>query len=326
VKPTSAVLAVTYRCNSRCRTCDIWKREPGPELRPEDFRRLPRGLRNVNISGGEPFLRDDLVEIVQVLREEYPKADIVISTNGLVPERIERLVKQMGQIGVRVSIDAVEGLNDDVRGVKGSFKLAMETLDRLVALGLKNLGISTTISDETAGSLRRLKEIAEERGIEFVAGLVHSSPIYFGHHEDKLPAGDGLEEALLWLRHRELSSRRIKDWFRAYFTDGMIDQLRNRRRRIACRAGRYFFFMAPNGDVYPCNMLPEKLGNIMVETYDDMIARSAKALRQTDRCHVACWMSCTVAPAMRKRPWGPGLWVARHKLFHRKSHLSNAGS
>ncbi|MBN1503693.1 MAG: radical SAM protein, partial [Candidatus Eisenbacteria bacterium] len=248
MKPVSAVLAVTYRCNSRCRMCDIWKREPGPELKPEQLRRLPEGLRNINLSGGEPFLRSDLPEVVAVLRDKYPRADIVISTNGLAPERIERMVGQMDGVGVRVSIDAVGQLNDEVRGVKGAFELAMDTLDRLVAMGLKNLGVSATVSVETIGHLRRLKQIADARGVEFVTGLVHSSPIYFGQHEQLVPAGPELEQELVWLRDRELSSRRVKDWFRAYFTEGIIDQLNGRPRRIPCRAGRYFFFMEPNGD------------------------------------------------------------------------------
>ena len=327
MKPISAVLAVTYRCNSRCRTCDIWKREPGPELNPEQFRRLPDGLRNINLSGGEPFLRNDLPEVVAVLREKYPRAGIVISTNGLAPDRIERSVRQMGRVGVRVSLDAIGQLDDEVRGVKGSFDLAMDTLDRLVALGLKDLGISATISADTAGHLRRLKQIADDRGIEFVTGLVHSSPIYFGQHEQLVPAGPELQKELAWLMDRELKSGRVKDWFRAYFTEGIIDQLHGRPRRMRCRAGRYFFFMEPNGDVYPCNVWPEKMGNILEKTYEEMAAGSDALFRQVDGCGVNCWMSCTVAPAMRQRPAVPALWVASRKLRLRpRSGRTGTGS
>jgi len=318
VRPISAVLAVTYKCNSRCRTCDIWKREPCPELTPEQFGRLPEGLRNINLSGGEPFLRSDLVEVVAVLRRKHPRGTIVISTNGLAPERIERSVREMGTVGVRVSIDAIGRLHDEVRGVDGSFDLAMETVDRLLALGVRDLGVSATISAETVGHLRKLKQIADDRGIEFVTGLVHSSPIYFGQHDELVPVGRGLEQELAWLRERELSSRRVKEWFRAYFTEGMIDQLRGRPRRMRCHAGRYFFFMEPNGDIYPCNVWPEKMGNILEKTYEEILAGSAAQLRRVDDCRVNCWMSCTVAPAMRKRPMVPALWVASRKLNPRR--------
>jgi radical SAM protein with 4Fe4S-binding SPASM domain len=83
---------------------------------------------------------------------------------------------------------------------------------------------------------------------------------------------------------------------------------------MQCRAGRYFFFMEPNGDVYPCNMWPEKMGNILEKTYEEITAGSAAVLRQVDGCGVNCWMSCTAAPAMRKRPMVPALWVAARKL------------
>ena len=63
---TDAVLAVTYRCNARCKSCDVWKLPQGGEgeLSPEEFELLPDTLRNINVSGGEPFMRPDLAEVV----------------------------------------------------------------------------------------------------------------------------------------------------------------------------------------------------------------------------------------------------------------------
>ncbi|MBN1504765.1 MAG: SPASM domain-containing protein, partial [Candidatus Eisenbacteria bacterium] len=107
---------------------------------------------------------------------------------------------------------------------------------------------------------------------------------------------------------------------------GIIDQLNGRPRRIPCRAGRYFFFMEPNGDIYPCNMWPEKMGNILEKTYDEMAAESAELFRQVDGCREGCWMSCTVAPAMRKRPMIPAMWIASQKLRRRRSDRTGSGS
>ena len=330
MRPTSAVIAVTYRCNSRCGTCDIWKKDVTPELRPADFKRLPAGLRNINVSGGEPFLRDDLVDVIGVLRERYPRASIVISTNGLLPERIERDVRRMGRVGVRVSIDAMGALDDEVRGVSGAFALASETLDRLQALGLGDLGVSATIGRHTAGDLKKLKEMAETRGIELVTSLVHSSPTYFGEHKDELPEkgsleSDAIQRELVWLRDRELRSARPKDWFRAYLTAGIVDQLHGKRRRIKCHAGACFFFMEPAGDIYPCNVWPERMGNIVLESYDEMVAKSGRILAGVNECPFQCWMSCTVAPAMRKHPLRPALWVAARKLGVSERHEDSSG-
>ena len=87
--PRSAVVAVTMACQSRCTMCDIWQYGRGPEMTPADYRRLPRSLQEVNISGGEPFLRKDLPELVNTIREHIPGVRVIISTNALMPPRIE---------------------------------------------------------------------------------------------------------------------------------------------------------------------------------------------------------------------------------------------
>ncbi|MBT4071635.1 MAG: radical SAM protein, partial [Candidatus Magasanikbacteria bacterium] len=57
-QPIDCVLGVTYNCNSRCTMCNIWKIKNSPELPVKEYEKLPRSLRDINISGGEPFLRD----------------------------------------------------------------------------------------------------------------------------------------------------------------------------------------------------------------------------------------------------------------------------
>jgi len=78
----------TFRCNSRCQMCYIWKNptEPKLEVTAETLAKLPGGFDNLNLSGGEPTLRRDLATLVDVL---YPKARIMeISSNGLHPEKL----------------------------------------------------------------------------------------------------------------------------------------------------------------------------------------------------------------------------------------------
>ena len=64
--PIDAVIAPTYKCNSRCAMCNIWQIQEPDELGLEYFKRLPKSLRYINISGGEPFLYRDLVELVKI--------------------------------------------------------------------------------------------------------------------------------------------------------------------------------------------------------------------------------------------------------------------
>jgi molybdenum cofactor biosynthesis enzyme MoaA len=71
-EPTAAVVAATLNCNARCTMCDIWRNRVRDELRPEEHAALPASLRDVNLSGGEPFLRDDLAAIVAAIAQAAP--------------------------------------------------------------------------------------------------------------------------------------------------------------------------------------------------------------------------------------------------------------
>ena len=65
--PKEAVIAVTYNCNARCMMCNIWKEKPGREVETSTYNKLPTTLKTINISGGEPFLRKDLPEIINII-------------------------------------------------------------------------------------------------------------------------------------------------------------------------------------------------------------------------------------------------------------------
>jgi MoaA/NifB/PqqE/SkfB family radical SAM enzyme len=312
------VIAVTLGCNSRCKTCDIWMIEPENEMRPDDYRRLPRSLRHLNVSGGEPFLRDDLPEIVHVMRETLPEARVVFSTNGILPDRIAKLMQEIRrhapEAAVRVSIDGIGDAHDETRGVKGNYDRCLETLERLRATGVTDLGLSATASMHNPGEVAKVQALARELGVEFVVGIAHSSPTYFGDQVQSAADPEATARELQTIRDRELGSSRLKNWFRAWFTDGLIDQLEGRRRRMPCYAIETHFYLDPHGFVYPCNAREERLGNLLEHTYEELVEKSQALLEDVRRCN-DCWMSCTVSPGLRQRPWAALGWILRSKLL-----------
>jgi MoaA/NifB/PqqE/SkfB family radical SAM enzyme len=311
--PRSAVVAVTLGCNSKCKTCDIWMVKPENELQPEDYRRLPRSLKNINVSGGEPFLRDDLPDIVRIMRQTTSSPRIVISTNAILPERTEKIMRQIPDAAVRVSIDGIGEAHDSIRGVPGNFERCLETLRRLKAIGVTDLGLSATASSYNPGEVPRVQALARSLGIEFVVGVAHSSPSYFGDQVSAAPDPERAARELVAIRDRELSAWRPKQWVRAWFTDGLIDQLEGRARRMPCYAIESHFYLDPHGNVYPCNARGDVMGNLRTETYEEIVARNGALLEDVRRCN-DCWMSCTVTPGLRERPWTPLAWVIRAKL------------
>mgnify|MGYP006282621309 CR=1 FL=1 len=298
--------------------CDIWKRDAlaSDELRPEDYRWLPRSLVSINVSGGEPYLRDDLPDVVRVMRETCPRARVVVSTNGLAPARIAEMTRRMPGVAVRVSLDAAGALHDEIRGVPGAYESVLETVRSLREVGVRDLGLAATSTEEHASELPKVRELAGRLGVAFIASAAHSSPIFFGEHETERPSSDEAARVFGELLREDLASKRPRDWARAYYWRGVIDYVRGRRRRLPCRAGTDFFFLDPRGDVYPCNIGGTRMGNIRDGSFAELRRRTRDVVNEAvSTCPHQCWMVCTVTPPMRRRPVGPAAWIAGAKLF-----------
>ena len=94
------LIAITYRCNARCKMCHIWQHpsKSSEEITPKDLEKIPNGLRFVNITGGEPFVRNDVGDFIEVLRKKARR--IVISTNGFFTDKILDIAKKYPDVGM----------------------------------------------------------------------------------------------------------------------------------------------------------------------------------------------------------------------------------
>jgi len=319
--PVDAALAVTYRCNARCAMCGIWKSEPGPELPPDVFRRLPSSLRDVNLTGGEPFLRRDLPAVHEAVRSACPSSRTVISTNGLLTDRIAESVQQMARaepgLGVAVSIDGPAPVHDRIRGIPGAYDKAMRSVKSLQDAGFANLRLAFTATRSNAQHLWEVYSLAQSMGVQFTCAIEHASEHYFQSPEAAAPVPlDALRGPLERVMESELRSLSPKRWARAYFLLGMWHYARGRGRLHPCRAGRDFFFMDPAGDVYTCNAAPFRMGNL-AETDFDALWHSPEADAARKRviaCQQPCWMVCTARTAIR-RAWPQVLaWALWRRL------------
>ncbi|MFH0798830.1 MAG: radical SAM protein [Pseudomonadota bacterium] len=320
-KPSSAIVAVTCRCNGRCVMCNIWRNARKKELKAEDFARLPESLSIINITGGEPFLREDLVEIISVLNDRCGGPRFVISTNGLRPDLIEAQLKKMRwsglRLGVRVSVDGVGQTHDAVRGVEGAFDRAMETVDVLKRLKVRDAGIAFTILKENAHQLKAVYDLSRRLGVQFTVSAAQNSEIYFG--VNALPPASGgkiIQDQMEAVIRDQLARFNIKDWFRAYYLFGLHRHMVGKSLAGWCGAAQDFFFMDPEGNIYICPLHDMKLGNICESAFGDiwssLSADKARAFAQT--CSRKCWMTCTVTPYIRRRFLRVLCWIAANKI------------
>ncbi len=325
-KKLNGTVIVTYRCNAKCTMCNRYKvpSKPEEEISIDTIRKLPE-MYFTNITGGEPFIRDDLKDIV---RELYKKSErIVISTNGFFTEKIVDLCKEFPQVGIRISIEGLEETNNEIRGLDDGYKRGYTTLKTLVDMGMKDVGFGMTVQDRNAPDLVPLYEISNDLGMEFATASLHNS-FYFVESnniiKDRLMVAENFEN----LVNRLLDSNSPKKWFRAYFNHGLINYIFSQKRLLPCDMSFDTFFIDPYGDVMPCNGTKEKevMGNLNEQSWDELWnSEQAEKVRKLVRCcDRNCWMIGSVSPAMRKYIHKPVLWVLKHKFlrFFKKKKYS----
>jgi len=321
----NGTVIVTYRCNARCSMCNRYKApsKPEEEISIETIKKLPK-MYFTNITGGEPFIRTDLPDIV---RELYKLSDrIVISTNGFFTDRIVALAKEFPQVGIRISIEGLEKTNNEIRGLPDGYQKGYQTLKKLKAMGMKDIGFGMTVQDKNAPDLVPLYEIADRLEMEFATASLHNS-FYFVETKNVIKDRPMVANNFEMLINKMLKSKSPKKWFRAYFNHGLINYIYGQPRLLPCDMSFDTFFIDPYGDVMPCNGTHEKevMGNLNTHTWEELWnSREAEKVRlKVRKCNRQCWMIGSVSPAMRKYIWEPAWWVIKHKLkglFGKKSY------
>jgi radical SAM protein with 4Fe4S-binding SPASM domain len=304
----------------RCKMCDIWENptDKQQEITAKDLEILP-DFKFVNITGGEPFVRRDLEDIVEVMMRKSPR--IVISTSGWHTERIFRLAEKYPNIGIRVSIEGLSQKNDELRGREGSFDRGLRVLLTLKEMGIKDIGYGCTVSNHNSADMLWLYKLSRELGMEFATAAFHNS-YYFHKDDNEITNKDEVITNFHKLIEMLLKENTPKSWFRAFFNLGLINYIRGNRRMLPCEAGSANCFIDPYGEVYPCNGLEERywkdsMGNIRKATSFDELwngAQAQKVREQVHTCPKNCWMVGTAAPVMKKYIRHPLKWVAKNKF------------
>lgn len=313
-----ACLIITYRCNAHCYMCSTWRH---PTSKDEEFtadliHRIPDGLKFINITGGEPCLRDDLEDILAVAITKT--ARLVISTNGYYTERIVSLARRFGsRIGFRISIEGLPAANDELRGIKDGFDHGLRSLVTLHGMGITDIGFGITVADRNAKDLLELYRLADAMGLEFATATTHNS-FYFHKLDNAYIDREKVALAFEEIAVEMLKTNQPKKWFRAYFNMGLANKIRGRNRPLPCEAGTDVFFLDPCGKVLPCNgsREPMVMGDLKEQPFDVIWngPRAAEVRRQIRACSQQCWMIGSAAPAMKKRIWVPAFWIARNKI------------
>lgn len=296
--PVNITVSGSYRCNSRCKTCNVWLL-PNDDMTLEEwdrtFESLGRAPYWFTFSGGEPTLRKDLPDMVGSAYRHCRPGIINIPTNGIqqkiIPGSVERVLQAApkSEVIINLSLDGVGLKHDEVRGVRNNWDRAMVTYAALKELqkdyGHLTLGIHTVISNYNVDSFpdlceyvqRELKpdsyitEIAEERVELDTVGLGITPTA-----EKYTVAIDALLERM---REERLTGvAEVAQAFRRRYYELVKRTLREQRQVIPCMAGVASAQIAPNGDVWTCCVRAESMGNLRDHGYDfGSVWRTGKA-------------------------------------------------
>lgn len=325
--PIDAVLGVTYRCQAKCRMCSIWQISEHSEMPPEAYEELPTTLRDVNVSGGEPFLRSDLAEVVRVIHRRIPGARMVVSTNGLMGERIVPRALELAEIfpgiGFGFSIDGIGEMQDHMRGAPGAYDNVIAAVKGIRDNGIDNIRLAYTLTGENPDHMLKVYRLADELGVQFTMQISHDSGFFFGENETSVVkesagglASDSLRGDFETIINGELASYSIKRWGKAFVYYGMYALAFEGRQLFSSRPGEDFFYLDPKGDIYPSVIHNHVMGNLAQSDFDS-VWRSEKSERIRAICRAEkkrYWMGCMLRKALLEHKFQIGFWALKNKL------------
>jgi len=310
---------ITNSCNLRCEHCFYSKQigSQSSELTTDFFQKLslPDNCKRIIITGGEPFLRDDLLDVISVFKKKGV-SEFNIVTNGILTEKISRFVDFLSEIknikfSILVSLDGPREIHDNIRKYEGAFDKALDTL-KILQEKKVNLVVLTTISVHNYKALKCFDKYIQDnlqvkihyqfiRGAD-ISGLPDSFKNSFNPANEKLlPSEEDMKKMLVVMN--EVYSQRIKetdDFFGSVFNFTVLESKyivwRKKKNIFPCFAGKSRAVIYPSGEVGVCeymNPVNKRLQDSEYNLNELLASKEASSQREiAKKCY--CTHGCFV--------------------------------
>ena len=287
-KPHKMTFAITYRCQSRCLTCNIWQRKPVNELSTDEVKEFAKKnnyFKWLEITGGEPFLNGDIVEIVRSFSENSKGLFLLtMPTNSLCNQ--EMLVSKLKQIlalgipkiSITLSLDGNRELHDKIRGVPGNFDRVMAMAKRLKELQKEHKNLffvfGYTMSRLNQGHLEEtitdvMKELPWATANNFHVNVGQLSGMYYGNADMQIAADRAVvaKEVEMLIKKRGMEFGMIPI-IEGIFLRKLVSYVTTGKSPMKSRSMDVSLFLDSYGNVFPSIMWDKKIGNIRDTGYD----------------------------------------------------------
>jgi MoaA/NifB/PqqE/SkfB family radical SAM enzyme len=286
--PMNLTLGLSYKCNSRCKTCNIWKKKVNDkELTMEEFekvfKKIGKGkLYLLILTGGEPFLHKEISKIAELAEIYCNPQTIVIPTNGILGDYIVNKTKEIlekckkSHLTINVSIDELEEKHDEIRGVPGNFKKAIHVYEELKKLEkiYKNFDVSlhTVISNFNCKNFQNIYEELKKLNPSNYITEIAEKRVELGTTESNItPSEEDYSKAIDFLIE-DLKKKKagLKQSLRIEYYQMVKKILKEQRQIIPCYSGIASAQIDPTGEVWFCCVRAESIGNLREANYDLM--------------------------------------------------------
>lgn len=311
--PLKINLCLTYWCQYRCKTCNIWQRKPTDELTTDELLRFvskATATSWLDVTGGEIFLRQDIGEILLAIIRQWKRLAVLhFPTNGFLTDRIVSVTRQLAAeravpVIVTVSLDGDEPLNDEIRGIKGGYRRQLDTFNALRRIAGVRAVFGVTLSRYNAGRLSRIFDACREDspGLsigDFHVNLAQTSSHYYGNDR-----GSGVRAALpdvrddlRWYVDARGRAKSPEAFVENRYLKLLDSFLATGVTPVPCHALRSSCFIDPWGTVFPCITFDHPIGRLRDADMDlSPIWTSAIAAETAGRIWKGqcpqCWTAC----------------------------------
>ncbi len=322
IAPTVLIFNVSYKCDSKCVMCNSWKLPYHDDLTTDEYRRafssrLFRGIEYIGITGGEPTLRKDMVELVNIMADHMPRLrKMTLNTNGFVKDRVVSTLESIIDVanergfvfGTRVSLDGVGDAHEDIRRVWHAFERAMDTVHAMKELQKKkffNFGVSFTFTAQNMDEGERIYELCKKEDLNVVFSIARYSELAFGNMDlvesTELKTEDFPKLASFFRKRVQESGLIDGD---ALLYQGYVKMFQNNMKRtMPCPSMDQGVLLNPNGDFTYCEN-SRILGNLREKDAHDLYFDPENlAVRQEllERVCPTCASPCFVNAAAMKQ-------------------------
>lgn len=286
VLPTNLTLNVTYRCNSRCLTCNIWKKRVD-ELTLAEWKKV---FRNYNssvfwliLSGGEPFLRKDLIELVKAGYGHLQPTIINLPTNGIlfkiIPQKTTQILENCpgSEIIINFSLDGVGKDHDKIRGVPGNFEKLMKSFKAVKRLKKQypnlTIGFHTVISKYNVRKLPQICDFALSQEPDQYITEIAEQRAELGTMGKKItPSLKEYSKAIGYVVQRTGARKnqrlaKITGLLRQEYYTLVKNIVKQKTQVVSCYAGWVSAQISADGEIWTCCVRGDSLGNLRDNNY-----------------------------------------------------------